>query len=131
MWQIVARQYVSSKKHDEHFKIPTALPITLLRAYVLIWKEIAMSTEIKNCELCKIKIDVTGFTLQTSTGLKAFCCVGCKCIYDIFHSEAEHKPLYDAVEWEAGSSKWLDWSKRADHVTHWICQSIFISNEQQ
>jgi hypothetical protein len=26
----------------------------------------------KNCELCKIKVDVTDFTLETAAGLKSF-----------------------------------------------------------
>jgi hypothetical protein len=46
-----------------------------------------MSTKIQTtCELCKIKVDITGFTLQTAAGIKSFCCEGCKCIYEVFHS---------------------------------------------
>jgi hypothetical protein len=51
-----------------------------------------MPTENKNnCELCKIKVDVTDFTLETAAGLKSFCCAGCKCIYEIFHTNNEKK----------------------------------------
>lgn len=27
----------------------------------------------KNCELCKIKVEFTNFTLETAAGLKSFC----------------------------------------------------------
>ena len=45
-----------------------------------------MNKKIKmTCELCKINVNEVSFTLHTATGLKAFCCIGCKCIYEIFH----------------------------------------------
>jgi bifunctional pyridoxal-dependent enzyme with beta-cystathionase and maltose regulon repressor activities len=54
-----------------------------------------MPTENKNnCELCKIKVDVTDFTLETAAGLKSFCCAGCKCIYEIFHTNNEKNDTF-------------------------------------
>ncbi len=46
-----------------------------------------MTTKIKmSCELCKIKVDNVSFTLHTASGPKAFCCIGCKSIYEMLHS---------------------------------------------
>ena len=46
-----------------------------------------MTTKIKmSCELCKIKVDNVSFTLHTASGPKAFCCIGCKSIYEMLQS---------------------------------------------
>jgi cation transport ATPase-like protein len=37
------------------------------------------------CDLCGLPVEVQGFALQTKEGDKAFCCEGCKGIYQMLH----------------------------------------------
>ena len=46
-----------------------------------------MSEDKKNCDLCGLAIEVTGFELKTVEGEKFFCCEGCKGIYQMLHEE--------------------------------------------
>ena len=40
-----------------------------------------------DCDLCALPVEVQGFTLKTTEGSKAFCCEGCKGIYEMLHQE--------------------------------------------
>lgn len=46
-----------------------------------------MSDDKKVCDLCGLDIEVKGFTLVTTEGIKAFCCEGCKGIYQMLHED--------------------------------------------
>lgn len=50
-----------------------------------------MVEEKKVCDLCGLMVEVTGFDLETVEGPKAFCCEGCKGIYQMLH-ESEILP---------------------------------------
>lgn len=39
------------------------------------------------CDLCRLPIEVTGFELKTTSGLKRFCCEGCQGIYLMMHED--------------------------------------------
>lgn len=39
----------------------------------------------KNCDLCGLAVEVSGFELKTVDGDKSFCCEGCKGIYQMLH----------------------------------------------
>ncbi|MEI6705979.1 MAG: heavy metal translocating P-type ATPase metal-binding domain-containing protein [Methylococcales bacterium] len=44
-----------------------------------------MSETKKTCDLCGLTVEVSGFTLKTKEGDKAFCCEGCLGIYQMLH----------------------------------------------
>ena len=44
-----------------------------------------MSEEKNVCDLCGLAIEAPGFELKTTEGDKAFCCEGCKGIYQMLH----------------------------------------------
>jgi len=45
-------------------------------------------TEIKKaCDLCGLPVETPGFTLKTQEGDKAFCCEGCKGIYQLLNED--------------------------------------------
>ncbi len=44
-----------------------------------------MSNEKDVCDLCGLPIETPGFELNTTEGGKAFCCEGCKGIYQMLH----------------------------------------------
>lgn len=46
-----------------------------------------MSDEEKACDLCGLPVEVKGFSLNTTEGLKIFCCEGCKGIYQMLHED--------------------------------------------
>lgn len=46
-----------------------------------------MSDTKKTCDLCGLTVEVSGFTLKTKEGDKAFCCEGCLGIYQILHED--------------------------------------------
>jgi hypothetical protein len=46
-----------------------------------------MSDDIKDCDLCGLAVETQGFELNTRQGHKAFCCEGCKGIYQMLHEE--------------------------------------------
>ena len=53
-----------------------------------------MSDDKKNCDLCGLPVEVSGFKLKTGDGEKQFCCEGCKGIYQMLHEVpvlSEHK----------------------------------------
>lgn len=39
------------------------------------------------CDLCQLPIEVPGFELNTTSGLKRFCCEGCEGIYRMLHED--------------------------------------------
>jgi hypothetical protein len=39
------------------------------------------------CDLCGLDIELSGFTLKTKEGDKAFCCEGCKGIYELLNED--------------------------------------------
>jgi hypothetical protein len=41
----------------------------------------------KVCDLCGLPVEVPGFTLKTKEGDKAFCCEGCKGIYQLLNED--------------------------------------------
>ena len=41
----------------------------------------------KVCDLCGLVVETTGFTLKTKEGDKAFCCEGCKGIYQLLNED--------------------------------------------
>lgn len=45
-----------------------------------------MSKDKQACDLCGLPVEVSGFTLQTTEGLKYFCCDGCQGIYSMLHA---------------------------------------------
>ena len=45
-------------------------------------------TDIKKvCDLCGLPVEIPGFTLKTKEGDKAFCCEGCKVIYQLLNED--------------------------------------------
>jgi hypothetical protein len=47
-----------------------------------------MDTEPRVCDLCSLPVIPPGFPLNTTSGVKIFCCEGCQGIYGMLH-EAE------------------------------------------
>ena len=41
----------------------------------------------KVCDLCGLAVETPGFTLKTKDGDKAFCCEGCKGIYQLLNED--------------------------------------------
>jgi hypothetical protein len=41
----------------------------------------------KVCDLCGLPVETPGFTLKTKEGDKAFCCEGCKGIYQLLNED--------------------------------------------
>ncbi|MGI2325817.1 MULTISPECIES: heavy metal translocating P-type ATPase metal-binding domain-containing protein [unclassified Methylococcus] len=50
-----------------------------------------MDTEPRVCDLCSLPVIPPGFPLNTTSGLKVFCCEGCQGIYAMLH-EADILP---------------------------------------
>lgn len=46
-----------------------------------------MSDTKKACDLCGLAVETPGFTLKTKEGDKAFCCEGCKGIYNLLNED--------------------------------------------
>jgi hypothetical protein len=46
-----------------------------------------MSEVKKECDLCGLIVEIAGFELKTTDGLKHFCCEGCKGIYQMLHEK--------------------------------------------
>ncbi|MFZ2169837.1 MAG: heavy metal translocating P-type ATPase metal-binding domain-containing protein [Methylococcaceae bacterium] len=46
-----------------------------------------MSDTKKACDLCGLAVETPGFTLRTKEGDKAFCCEGCKGIYQLLNDD--------------------------------------------
>ncbi|WP_020563720.1 heavy metal translocating P-type ATPase metal-binding domain-containing protein [Methylosarcina fibrata] len=46
-----------------------------------------MGENTKACDLCGLPVEIEGFKLRTKEGDKAFCCEGCKGIYQMLHEE--------------------------------------------
>ncbi|MEW6038682.1 MAG: hypothetical protein AB1648_10600 [Pseudomonadota bacterium] len=44
-----------------------------------------MDTEPRVCDLCSLPVIPPGFPLNTTSGLKVFCCEGCQGIYGMLH----------------------------------------------
>jgi hypothetical protein len=43
--------------------------------------------DLESCVLCGLPVEITGFFLTTSDGLKKFCCAGCLSIYQLFNED--------------------------------------------
>lgn len=41
----------------------------------------------KECDLCGLAVEIEGFELKTTEGIKSFCCEGCKGIFHMLHEE--------------------------------------------
>lgn len=41
----------------------------------------------KQCDLCSLKVEVSGFELKTKEGTKHFCCEGCKGIFSLLNED--------------------------------------------
>ena len=41
----------------------------------------------KVCDLCGLAVETSGFRLKTKEGDKAFCCEGCKGIYQLLNED--------------------------------------------
>jgi hypothetical protein len=41
----------------------------------------------KACDLCGLPVEIAWFTLKTREGDKAFCCEGCKGIYQLLNDD--------------------------------------------
>lgn len=39
------------------------------------------------CDLCSLPIEVSGYELMTTSGLKRFCCEGCVGVYQMLHGD--------------------------------------------
>ncbi|MEQ1544943.1 heavy metal translocating P-type ATPase metal-binding domain-containing protein [Methyloglobulus sp.] len=39
----------------------------------------------KNCDLCRLPVEIKGFTLKGERGLLSFCCAGCQSIYQLIY----------------------------------------------
>ncbi|MEQ1635630.1 MAG: heavy metal translocating P-type ATPase metal-binding domain-containing protein [Methylococcales bacterium] len=46
-----------------------------------------MGDDKKNCDLCGLTVEVSGFDLKTKQGSQHFCCEGCKGIYQLLHED--------------------------------------------
>jgi len=46
-----------------------------------------MTDNKKACDLCGLPVETSGFTLKTKEGEKAFCCEGCKGIYQLLNDD--------------------------------------------
>lgn len=46
-----------------------------------------MTNTKKACDLCGLPVEVSGFTLKTKEGDKAFCCERCKRIYQLLNED--------------------------------------------
>jgi hypothetical protein len=56
----------------------------------------------KECDLCGLTVEISGFALKTLEGDKFFCCEGCKGIYQMLHDaqvlpEAEETKLNSEI----------------------------------
>ena len=50
-----------------------------------------MDNEKLECALCKLPVEVDGFSVHTTEGLKKFCCEGCLCAYQLFNDNIVEK----------------------------------------
>jgi len=46
-----------------------------------------MSQNITKCDLCGLAVEVEGFNVQTTEGLKQFCCAGCLSVYRLLNGD--------------------------------------------
>ena len=46
-----------------------------------------MSKNITKCDLCGLAVEVDGFNVQTTEGLKQFCCAGCLSVYRLLNGD--------------------------------------------
>ncbi len=46
-----------------------------------------MSQNITQCDLCGLAVEVEGFNVQTTEGLKQFCCAGCLSVYRLLNGD--------------------------------------------
>ncbi len=45
-----------------------------------------MSDAKEKCALCGLVVEVEGFSVQTTDGIKLFCCAGCLSVYRLLNS---------------------------------------------
>jgi len=41
----------------------------------------------KKCDLCSLAVEVDGFQLETTEGVKVFCCEGCLSVYRLLNGD--------------------------------------------
>jgi len=41
----------------------------------------------KKCDLCDLAVEVDGFQLETTEGIKMFCCEGCLSVYRLLNGD--------------------------------------------
>ena len=46
-----------------------------------------MSQNITKCDLCGLAVEVDGFSVETTEGLKRFCCAGCLSVYRLLNGD--------------------------------------------
>ncbi|WP_143735855.1 metal-binding protein [Methyloprofundus sedimenti] len=46
-----------------------------------------MSENIRKCALCGLAVEIEGFNVQTTEGLKHFCCAGCVSVYRLLNGD--------------------------------------------
>ena len=46
-----------------------------------------MSQNITKCDLCGLAVEIEGFNVQTTEGLKQFCCAGCLSVYRLLNGD--------------------------------------------
>ncbi|WP_428355981.1 heavy metal translocating P-type ATPase metal-binding domain-containing protein [Methyloprofundus sp.] len=46
-----------------------------------------MSENKINCALCGLAVEIDGFNVETTEGLKLFCCAGCLSVYRLFNGD--------------------------------------------
>lgn len=46
-----------------------------------------MSQNSTKCELCGLAVEVEGFDVETTEGLKRFCCAGCQSVYRLLNGD--------------------------------------------
>lgn len=45
------------------------------------------SRPMKKCDLCSLAVEVDGFQLETTEGVKEFCCEGCLSVYRLLNGD--------------------------------------------
>ena len=46
-----------------------------------------MSQDIIKCALCGLAVEIDGFNVETTKGLKLFCCAGCLSVYRLLNGD--------------------------------------------
>lgn len=46
-----------------------------------------MSQDQRRCALCGLAVEIDGFSVETTEGLKEFCCAGCLSVYRLLNGD--------------------------------------------